>query len=683
MMKSCGPAALMLAAVAAFASARAAGAQPAPSYGTWGFDVSGQDRSVKPGDDFGGYASGTYLRDLKIPPDQARWGVFNILRDLSDNRVHLILEDAAAKAPAAPTTEDGKIGAFYKAFMDVQAVDARGVAPIAPDLAAIRRADSREALAAVMGHVNSRFEGSIFDVSIGVDAKDPTAYIVTLSQGGLGLPDRDYYLDAKFAGKKTAYQAYVARLLELAGWPEPAARAAEVVGFESRIAEASWARAERRDPNKTYNPASVRALATEAPGFDWRAFLEGAELGGVTRVNVREGTTVPRIAAIYAGTPLDTLKAWAAFHALDEAADVLPTPFVEAHFEFRGRTLSGTPELKPRWKRAGDLVGSLENGMGDAVGKAYVARYFPPSSKAQMEALVENLRAAFRARILDNGWMSPETKRTALEKLANYKIMVGYTTEWRDYSALAIRSNDLFGDAEQARAANWAFERGLLPRRVDREIWSMTPQTVNAYNAGPKVEVVFPAAILQPPFFDPHADPAVNYGGIGAVIGHEMTHGFDDQGRKIDATGHLRDWWTADDAAKFEAKATRYGAEFAAYDTGLGVSVNPKLTMGENIADLGGLNLALDAYHASLHGNAAPVIGGYSGDQRVFLGWAQVWREEERPDAERQALVTDPHSPGKYRALTAERNMDAWYKAFDIGPDGKLYLAPQDRVTIW
>jgi putative endopeptidase len=664
-------------------SAAAQDAAAAQSYGPWGFDLAGRDLSVKPGDDFGGYASGSYLKTLKIPADQSRWGAFNLLRDLSDARVHVILEQTAATAAAAPTTDQGKIGAFYKAFMDEAAVTAKGVTPLRPDLDAIRAAGDREALAAFMGRTNAGFGRPLFNVAVSVDVKTPTAYIVTISQGGLGMPDRDYYLDPKFAAKKTAYQAYVARMLELVGWPDASARAADVVAFETAVAQASWPRADRRDPDKTYNPTSLEALAASAPGFDWRGYLRGAELGDVTRVNVRENTAAPKIAAVYAQTSLDTLKAWAAFQVADDAADVLPDAFVQAHFDFRGKTLSGTPELKVRWKRAGDLVGSLDQGMGDAVGKVYVARYFPPSSKAKMEALVENLRAAFRARIEHNDWMSPQTKQAALEKLANYKIMVGYTTEWRDYSGLVIRADDLFGDAERARASNWAFERGLLGRPVDRNIWNMTPQTVNAYNAGPLVEVVFPAAILQPPFFDPKADTAINYGAIGSVIGHEMTHGFDDQGRKIDATGHLRDWWTAEDAANFDARAARYGAEFAAYDTGLGVSINPKLTMGENIADLGGLNLALDAYHASLDGRPAPVIAGYTANQRVFLGWAQVWRELERPDAERQQLVTDPHSPGRYRAITAERNMDAWYKAFDVQPGEKLYIAPQDRVTIW
>ena len=675
--------ALAGAALPATPSAFAQAAQAAPSYGTWGFDLTGRDLSVKPGDDFEAYASGAYLKTMVIPPDQSRWGSFNMLRDLSDTRVRGILDEMAASPSTAATADDQKIGNFYKAFMDEAAVDARGVAPLQPDLRAIRSAADHDALARVMGRANAGFGGSLFDVDVDVDVKEPTAYIVTLSQNGLGLPDRDYYLDPKFAAKKTAYQAYVARMLTLIDWPDAAARAADVVAFETAVAQASWPRADRRDPDKTYNPTSVDALAAAAPGFDWRGFLSAEGLGGVARVNMRENTAAPKIAAVYAATPMATLTAWAAFQTVDDAAGVLPAAFVQAQFDFRGNTLAGTPQLKPRWKRGVDLVGSLYQGMGDAVGKVYVARYFPPSSKAKMEVLVENLRAAFRARIEANDWMSPQTKAAALEKLANYKIMVGYTNEWRDYSGLEIRADDLFGDAERARAANWSFTVGLLGHPVDRDIWGMTPQTVNAYNAGPKVEVVFPAAILQPPFFDPNADMAVNYGGIGAVIGHEMTHGFDDQGRKIDATGHLRDWWTAEDAARFEARAGKYGAEFAAYDTGLGLSINPKLTMGENIADLGGQNLALDAYHASLHGQPAPVIDGYTGDQRMFLGWAQVWREAQRPDAERQQLVTDPHSPGRYRAITAERNIDPWYNAFDVRPGEKLYIAPQDRVKIW
>ncbi len=654
-----------------------------PHYGAWGFDLSGRDLTVKPGDDFGGYAGGTYIRDLKIPTDRARYGSFDILAALSEARERAILEEMAAKAPAHPSDDDGKIGAFYKAYMDAAAVEALGTAPLTAALAPIRAATTRAALAAVMGRAPSGFDGAIFGVFVSVDAKDPTAYTVSLTQSGLGMPNRDYYLKPDFAEKKAAYGAYVTTLLTLAGWPDAEARAKDVLAYETRIAEVSWAAADRRNPDTTYNPMSLAELRAFAPGFDWPVFMAAADLGAVDRVVLRENTAIAKIAAIYAETPIETLKAWAAVRVADNASAFLPAAFVDARFEFRSKALSGTPQQQPRWKRAVGLVGDLRGGMGDAVGRLYVARYFPPASKAKMEELVENLRAAFKARIERVDWMSPATRAAALEKLAGYKIMIGYTDHWRDYGGLEIRADDLFGDAERSLAANWRFDREHLGRVVDRGEWGMTPQTVNAYNSSSLNEVVFPAAILQPPFFDPDADPAINYGGIVAVIGHEMTHGFDDQGRKFDATGRLRDWWTADDATQFEARAAKYGAEFAAYDTGVGVSINPKLTMGENIADLGGLNLALDAYHASLHGRPAPVLDGYTGDQRVFLGWSQVWRAAERADALKRQLVTDPHSPDLYRANTAERNIDAWYAAFDVKPGDKLYIAPQDRVKIW
>ncbi|MDE2355183.1 MAG: M13 family metallopeptidase [Alphaproteobacteria bacterium] len=672
---------LVLAASAALAADDAS--LQAPRYGAWGFDLAGRDLAVKPGDDFAAYASGKALAAMTIPPDKARWGAFGILADLSQRRVHAILEDAAASAPAVPTGEEGKIGAFYRAYMDEPRVESLGVAPLTKALAPIHAARSRAALARLMGREEAGFGEPLFNAGVEPDSGDPTRYTVSLSQSGLGLPDRDYYLLPVFAQKKAAYQAYVAKLLTLAGWPDAKARAADIVAFETQIAEASWTRADRRDPKATYNPMTREDLARLAPGFDWTGFLSSAGLGGEDRLVVREKTALPKLAALYAGTPLATLKAWAAFHVADQAAPFLPKAFVEAHFDFHGKTLTGTPQMPERWKRAADEVGGLYTGMGDAVGKIYVARYFPPSSKAQMEALVENLRQAFAARIKASDWMSEATKSAALEKLARYKIMIGYTEEWRDYSHLTIRADDLFGDALRARSANWDFEIHHLGKPVDRNQWGMTPQTVNAYNNGRLVEVVFPAAILQPPFFDPKADPAVNYGGIGAVIGHEMTHGFDDQGRQFDAMGKLRDWWTPGDDAKFQARAKAYGTEYAAYDTGLGLHINPRLTMGENIADLGGLNLAIDAYHASLNGQAAPILDGYSGDQRLFLGWAQVWESKERADAIRQQIASDPHSPDHYRAITPERNIDLWYQAFDVQPGETLYLAPADRVRIW
>ena len=654
-----------------------------PHYGAWGFDLAGRDLSAKPGDDFVEYATGNQIKALKIPADRSRWGSFNMLAELSNERVHAILVGMAASAPADPKTDDGKIGAFYKAFLDQKTVEARGIAPLEQALAPIRAATSREALAAVMGRAAGGFGGSIFGADVEPDEKNPSAYALYVGQAGLGMPDRDYYLTPAFAEKKAAYQIYVAKILELAGWPEAKARAADVVAYETQIAQGSWAAADRRDPDATYNPMSRQQLGAFAPGFDWNAFMNAAGLGGQDRVIIQEKSAIPKIAAAFAGAPLETLKAWAAFHLADDAARFLPDAFVQARFEFRDKALSGVPELEVRWKQAVDIVGSLERGMGDAVGRVYVARYFPPESKAKMEDLVENLRTAFGERIRRVNWMSAPTKAAALEKLARYKIKIGYTAEWRDYADLVIREDDLFGDADRSEAANWDFTRTHLGKPVDRAEWDMTPQTVNAYYNPLLNEVVFPAAFLQPPFFDPKADPAVNYGGIGAVIGHEMTHGFDDQGRKFDASGRLRDWWTPDDAKRFEARAAKYGAEFAAYDTGLGLNINPKLTMGENIADLGGLNLALDAYHDSLHGQPAPILDGYSGNQRVFLGWAQVWESVTRPDSIKRQIASDPHSPDRYRALTAERNMDAWYQAFNVQPGEKMYLAPTDRAKIW
>jgi putative endopeptidase len=665
-----------------------AGAEPTsstatPHYGTWGFDLAGRDLAVKPGDDFYDYVNGTYVKSVVIPADKSSWGTFQILADLSESRVHAILEEMAAKASPRPATDDGKIGAFYRAYMDEATVKARGSAPLQADLEPIKTAGTRTALAAQMGKAAASFNSSIFGGFVNVDAKNPTAYAVYLSQSGLGMPDRDYYLKPDMAEKKAAYEAYITKLLTLAGWPDAQTRAKDVVAYETRIAEVSWAAADRRNPDNTYNPMSMSELAAFAPGFDWRAFAGAAGLGPIDRVVVREKSAFPKIAAVFAETPIETLKAWAAFHLADNAAPYLTDDFVQANFAFRSKALSGTPELPVRWKRAVAAVGDLRGGMGDAVGRVYVARYFPPASKAMMEQLVENLRAAFKRRIEANTWMSPATKAEAQVKLAKYQVKIGYTAEWRDYDGLKIRADDLYGDVERGQAADWAYSRGHLGKPVDRGEWHMTPQTVNAYNNPTLNEVVFPAAILQPPFFDPKADPAINYGGIVAVIGHEMTHGFDDQGRKFDSTGRLRDWWTPEDAKQFDARAAKYGAEFAAYDTGVGVQINPKLTMGENIADLGGLNLALDAYHASLGGKPAPVLSGYNGDQRVFLGWGQVWRGVYRPDALKRQIVTNPHAPDMFRAETAPRNIDAWYKSFDVKPGETLYLAPDNRVVIW
>ena len=431
---------------------------------------------------------------------------------------------------------------------------------------------------------------------------------------------------------------------------------------------------------KTYNAMTPAELAAMAPGFDWAAYLAAADLGSVNRVVVLEKTAFPKIAALFAATPIATLQAWQAFNVADNASPFLSKRFADANFEFRNKTLSGQPQQKPRWKRAAAVIDAQ---VGEAVGKVYVAKYFPPESKARMEALIGGLRSALAARIQRVSWMSPATKAKAQEKLAQFTVKVGYPVKWRDYGALTISPTDLTGDVVRATAFEWARQVNRLNQPVDRDEWGLTPQTVNAYYNPTQNEIVFPAAILQPPFFDPTADPAVNYGAIGGVIGHEMTHGFDDEGRQFDGTGALADWWAPQDAAKFTVQAQRLGAQYSAFEPLKGAHVNGGLTMGENIADLGGLLLGLDAYQLSLNGKPAPVLDGATGDQRVFFGWAQVWRGASRDDALRQQLVSNPHSPPHERVNGVVRNIDAWYAAFGIKPTDPMYVPPGERVRIW
>jgi putative endopeptidase len=452
--------------------------------------------------------------------------------------------------------------------------------------------------------------------------------------------------------------------------------------METKVAEAQWTRAESRNRDKTYNPMTIAELESNAPGFPWRVALKEAGIDKIDRAIVRQNTALPKIAKIFGETPVATLKAWEAFHIVDDAAPLLSKRFVDTHWEFRSKFLNGTQEQRPRWKRA---VSVAEGAMGEAIGRTYVAEYFPPESKAKMEKLVGDLRAAMKARIENLQWMGPDTKAKALEKLSKFGVKIGYPSKWRDYSALKIVEGDLAGNAERAGKFEWAYDVNRIGKPVDKGEWGMTPQTVNAYYTSTKNEIVFPAAILQPPFFDPNADPAVNYGGIGAVIGHEITHGFDDQGRKSDGNGVLRDWWTADDAAKFEAQATKLGAQYESINFAQlpGLHIIPRLTMGENIGDLGGILLAYDAYKISLNGQPAPVLDGFTGEQRVFLGWAQVWRTMVRDDALRQMLMTNPHSPGAVRAFAPLRNVDGWYEAFGVKEGDANYVKPEERVRIW
>ncbi len=655
-------------------------AAPAHAFAPWGFNLPGRDTGVKPGNDFFGYADGTAVTRMVIPGDHTSWGAFNILADLSRVRVQEILKSVSADPAKNPVTVEQKLGAFYAAFMDQAAVEARGAQPMRADLDAVRAVGDRPAFAALLGDAQHGYGTSLFDVSIQPDAKDPTRYAIGLGQAGLGLPDRDYYLQPSFADKKAAYQAYVAQLLHMIDWPGADAQAGAVVAFETRLAQAHWARADRRDPDRTYNPVAVAALQHDAPRFDWATFLAHAGLARADTLVLAEKSAVLAEAGVAADTDLAVLRSWLAFHLADNAAGDLSQPFVDASFGFHGRTLSGQPELEARWKRA---VAATSGAMGMAIGRVYVARYFPPEEKAAMTTLTAELKDAFRVRLQHNAWMSPSTRQAALRKLDHQLILIGYPDKWRDYSGLSVRPDDLYGNAERAIAFEWAYQVGHLGHPVDRTEWDMTPQTVNAYNAPDFDEVVFPAAILQPPFFNKDADPAINYGAIGGVIGHEMTHSFDDEGRKFDENGRLHDWWTADDAKRFAARADRLGAQFDALTPFPGLHVNGRLTMGENIADLGGLTLALDAYHAFLHGSAAPVIDGLTGDQRVFLGWAQVWRQKVRPDRAKMLLVTDPHSPPFARVDMPMHNIDGWYKAWNVNAGDKLYLAPKDRAQIW
>ncbi len=649
--------------------------------GTWGFDAAGMERGADPGADFFAYASGNWAKTTQIPADKSMYGSFILLRDLSEARVRKLVESYEAGDPASGG-DQAKVAALYAGFMDEAAVDALGAKPLAASLDAIRKAGDHEALAKLMGEAQGGMGASFFNLSVSDDAKDPDRYTLYLSQSGLGLGDREMYLDPKFAPQRERYQAYIAQLLTLAGWPESEARAKAILAMETQIAQAHWTRAESRDRDKTYNPKQLAAFATDAPGFPWATFFAAAGVQTAPRAVVRQDSAVPKLAKLFAGADVPTLQAWQAFRTTDNAAPLMAKPFADAHYGFRQKFLAGQPEQRERWKRG---VMFAEGAMGEAIGRDYVALYYPADAKAKMDDLVANVKAAMGTRLDALEWMGPATKAEARAKLAGFGLKIGHPDKWRDYSKLDVRNGDVFGNAERSQAFEWDYRRARIGQPVDKAEWNMTPQTVNAYYNSVKNEIVFPAAILQPPFFDPDADPAVNYGAIGGVIGHEIIHGFDDQGRKSDGKGVLRDWWTADDAAKFEAQAAKLGAQYEAYPFPQlpGMKINGKVAMGENIGDLGGLTIALEAYRRSLDGKPAKEIDGFSGEQRFFLGWAQVWRTLWRDDALRQQLVNGTHSPGHIRSFAPLRNIDAWYDAFDVQQGDALWIAPEQRVRIW
>lgn len=648
-----------------------------PKYGRWGFDESGMDRSASPGGNFNAYANGVWLQKTAIPADRSSVGILDRQFELNEARVHAILEDFAADRLKGH--DAAKIAAVYRAFMDEQNAEKLDYAPLAPQLAAIQNIESLRDVAVLMGRQNDGF-AFVFEISIAQDPKASDHYAVFLNATGLGLPDRDYYSKDTFAAKKAAYRDYAQRLLEMIGWQNPADNAKAIVDFETSLAEASWTRAQQRDPHKTYNPVSMAGLKTLGPEFDWDAFLDSSGLPRIDRAIVPTNTAFPRYTSVLASTPLPQLKAWFAFRLIDRYGWLLSRRFVDAQFAFHGKTLGGQTDMGPRWRRA---VAFTNDVLGQSVGRAYVARYFPPAAKNKIDALVVEIRRAMDARIHKLDWMSDATKQKALEKLSQMSVKIGYPAKWRDYTAYQPSPNDLMGNRLRGNVFRWQRQIAQLSRRVDHDEWERLPQTVNAYYFPANNEMVFTAALLQPPFFDPDADPAINYGGIGASIGHEISHAFDDRGRNFNGKGILADWWTAEDAGRFKAQATRLGGQYSAFEPLPGAHVNGALTMGENIADMGGLSLALDAYRASLKGRSAPIIDGLTGDQRVFLGFSQIYRQKLSDDLLRQRLVAAPHPPPQVRVNGTVRNIDGWYSAFGIKPTDPLYIAPEHRVRIW
>jgi predicted metalloendopeptidase len=679
---------LMLAAVLAASCTRGGdpegtSAQATPSKPlASGLDVSGFDKSVRPQDDLYRHVNGAWLDRTQIPPDRGRYGGFYEAIDKTQDRLRLIVEAAAKKPNRAPGSDEQKLGDFYTAFMDEAKANELGRKPLDPELARIAALSTRQDLVRQIARMMMLNMTVPIGGYVNGDAQEPKTAILYLVQSGLGLPDRDYYLkdDPKLKEYRTKYLAYVTKILTLAGQPAPEKAAADIIALETRLATAQWTRVETRDAVKGYNKYEMGNLPKEFPGFDWAGWAEAIGLQDVKTVVVRQPSYFKAFAAAVNEIPVDRWKPYLAFHTATALAPYLSADFVEAQFDFYGRTLQGVEEMQPRWKRA---INNLDDTLGELLGKAYVDQYFKPEAKARMERLVEDLRAAFREGIDGLEWMGPETKKEAQAKLAAFRPKIGYPSKWRDYSQVEIKPDDLAGNMLRAWMADSVYQLGKAGKPLDPEDWGMTPQTVNAYYNPVRNEIVFPAAILQPPFFDMAADDAVNYGGIGSVIGHEMGHGFDDQGRRYDASGRLRDWWTAKDAEEFTARAKGLVAQYSAMEALPGLHVNGELTLGENIGDLTGVTVAHRAYELSLGGKPAPEIDGLTGDQRFFAGWVQAWRAKYREDALRQQVLTNPHAPDMMRGNGPLPNVDAFYRAWDVKEGDKLFLPPDKRVKIW
>jgi putative endopeptidase len=645
-----------------------------------GLDLEWVDPDTRPQDDLFMHVNGSWIRTHVIPEDRAQDGAFRVLRDRAEEDVRVLIEESAS----LPGEDAAKVAALYASFMDVERANELGTTPLQPLLDEVRDAQDRDALAAVLGARQREGRASLFDVFVSTDAKDSTRNLVHVSQSGLGLPDESYYHDEANEEIRAAYVAYLEKLAGLIGLDDPAGVAATVMALETELAEASWDRVTNRDAEKTYTLMTFAELQELAPQFDWAAWQTalGATKGELAEVVVRQPSFVADAARLWAERPLEQWQAWLAIRIATTCADFLDDAMVDLDFDFYGRTLSGTPELRERWKRG---VSVVEDALGEVVGKLYVERHFPPAAKDHMLHLVENLVEAYRQSISSLDWMSPATRERALVKLGQFTPKIGYPDVWKDYSALEVRPDDLLGNMRRASAWRTDFELAKIGQPVDRTEWLMTPQTVNAYYHPRMNEIVFPAAILQPPFFDPEADDAANYGGIGAVIGHEIGHGFDDQGSRYDGEGNLTDWWEADDRTAFEARAQALIEQYNELSpAGLPEhKVNGAFTVGENIGDLGGLTIALKAYRIAMGDEEPPVIDGMTGVQRVFFGWAQVWRAATRDEEAIRRLAIDPHSPPDLRCNAVVTNLDDYYDAFDVTADDALFTPPEKRVRIW
>ena len=652
-----------------------------------GIDTAGMDKSVKPGNDFNGYANGGWARITEIPADRSSWGIGGELSELTDKRTAELIQ-TAAKANGA---EAKKIADYYASYMDEAGIEAKGISPLMPTLAKIAAIGDRRALSAYLGstirvdvdvmNATKYNTDNLFGVWVAADFKDPTRYNAFVLQGGLSLPNREYYItdNARMASIRQGFQGHVAKILTLAGIKDADARAARIVALETAIAHTHRSVTDTGDPGKGYNPWTRADFDAKAKGIDWNAFIGSAGLSGQQRFVAWQPEAITGEAALVGSTPIETWKDYLAFHLIDRNSGVLPKAFVDERFAFYGKTLSGTPAMPVRWKRG---VAATNGALGEAVGKLYVAKYFPPADKAGVQAMVKNLMTAFSRRIDGLDWMSPATKKEAQAKLKALKVGVGYPDHWRDYSGLQVVKGDALGNAWRASLFDSRDKIARLSRPVDRGEWVMNPQLVNAVNLPILNALNFPAAILQPPHYDPAATAAENYGSIGATIGHEISHSFDNDGSQFDSHGRLRDWWTKADFAHFSASGKALAAQFDTYCPFPEVCVKGEQTLSENIADVAGLQAAYDAWKLSLHGKPAPVSQGMSGDQQFFVAFAQSWRNKTREAAMRQQILTDGHAPAQYRALTV-RNLDAWYPAFEVKPGETLYLTPKERVKVW